>query len=118
MRPVTRASAPSRMSKALASSSTKPPAMRYPSATRVAAPAQTTSPSTVSTLGVSRNARSNGTDRRAARLTHSWNLAVNTCGNLRTGRALARRAVHLEDRVDHTAPVVELRLLHARSCHG
>src|SRR5438128_1678656 len=71
----------------------------------------------VRALGVSLNTRSSGTIRRAARLTHSWNLAVNIGSDLGGGRALARGAIDVEDCVDDAGPAVQLRLAHAGCSH-
>src|ERR1700682_3499181 len=105
--PATRASAPSRMSNRLATRSTMPPASRYPFATSTADTAHTISPTMVSTFGVRCTRWSTGTIRRAPALTQAWNLAVNIGCNLVCAGTKPRFAVHVENFIDHVAPVVQ-----------
>src|SRR5438876_7778594 len=106
------------MSNPLASSSSTPPGMRYPSATSTADPAQMSKPTTVSELGVRWSARRAGTRRRAPALTHFWSLVVNTRGHLARCCATMRILIDVEDGIDHAHPVIQLRLAQAGATHG
>src|SRR6202043_3845349 len=96
--------------KPLATSSSSPPGRRNPRAISTADPAQMTRPSMVRMFGVRCSARRAGTTRRAPDLTQSWSLDVNT-GHHRartgTGPCLA---IHLENLVDDSSPVIERSL--------
>src|SRR5207237_7189862 len=77
----------------------------------------TTRPTMVSAFGLRWSARSAGTSSRARALTQAWNLAVNTGCDLLRARAALCFTVDVEHAVDHAAPVVLLRLVHAVLTH-